>query len=146
MQNIGSRNKQKKATPIETEIGRGRKARKESYLRQAHSQVALAEAYLKGTDGKHREKDVLDACEKAIDYMDAFLREDYNVTDLLTTYVEGCKSAILVLLSVKSKTAMAKGIELCERFGGKITEEKSVEDKNDAILEIAKLLASLNAI
>lgn len=145
MQDIGSINKQKKATLIETEIGRGRKARKESYLRQAHSQVALAEAYLKDTKGKHREKDVLDACEKAIDYMDAFLREDYNVTDLLTTYVEQCKAAISVLVGLNSKTLLTKGVELCERFGSKITAENSVEDKNDAILAIAQLLASLNS-
>lgn len=120
-------------------------AHKEGYLRDAKTQIELAETYLKDITGKYGEKDVFKACEKAIDYMDSFLQEDYNVTDLLTTYVEYCGAAISVLVSLKSKTLLTKSVELCERFGSKITEENSVEDKNDAILEIAQLLASLNS-
>lgn len=145
MKNINADKQQKSTTAVGAKTNRGKRMRKERYLNQAHSQIVLAEVYLKDTTGKHGEKDILYACEKAIDYMDAFLKEDYNVIDLLTTYVEGCKSAISVLLELKSQTALAKGIELCERFGNKITAEKSVEDKNDAILEIAQLLALLNA-
>ena len=66
---------------MEAEIERGKKMRKEGYLQQAHTYITLAEMYLKDTSGKHGEKDIFAACEKIADYMDAYLREDYNVTD-----------------------------------------------------------------
>lgn len=145
MDSMNTPSGQRKLTPLEAEIERGKKMRKEHYLQQARSHIALAEIYMKDTSDQYDEMDILTACEKAIDYMDAFLREDYNVTDLLTTYVEGCKAAISVLLGLKSKKVIARGIELCEKFGSKITEENSVEDKNEAILVIAQLLAALNS-
>lgn len=53
-------------------------ARKEGYLRDAKTQIELAETYLKDVTGKYGDKDVFKTCEKAIDYMDSFLQEDYS--------------------------------------------------------------------
>lgn len=137
--------RQRKLTPLEAEIERGKKMRKEHYLQQARSHIALAEIYLTDTTGKYGEKDILCACEKAVDYMDAFLRESYSVNDLLTTYVDGYKASIEVLLCVKTNDAIQLGIDLSERLGRSILAEKSDVNKNAAILEIALLQGALRS-
>lgn len=126
-------------------IRRGKKVySKEGHWAQASRYVTLAELYLQDADVNHS-KAILLTCERAADEMDAYLREDYNVTDLLTTYVEGYKASIKVLLSYKTRDAIVLGIDLCERLGRRISAEKSDVNKNAAILEIALLNGALQS-
>lgn len=126
-------------------IRRGKKVySKEGHWAQASRYVTLAELYLQDADVNHS-KAILLSCERAADEMDAYLREDYNVTDLLTTYVEGYKASIKVLLSYKTRDAIVLGIDLCERLGRRISAEKSDVNKNAAILEIALLHGDLQS-
>lgn len=133
---------------ISTQLARIRRGKKvyskEGYWAQASRYVTLAELYLQDTGVNHN-KAILLSCERAADAMDAYLREDYNVTDLLTTYVEGYKASIRVLLSYKTRDAIALGIDLCERLGRRISAEKSDVNKNVAILEIALLNGALQS-